>query len=74
MESGHAALYGAFFGLDERPFDLVPNPRFLFLTPRHREALSNLRYGLTTPRGLTLLIGEAGTGKTTSDSGHSGRD
>jgi type II secretory pathway predicted ATPase ExeA len=65
VESGHSALYGAFFGLQDRPFDLVPNPRFLFLTPGHREALSNLGYGLTTPRGLTLLTGEAGTGKTT---------
>ena len=58
-------MYERFFGLRERPFDLVPNPRFLYLTGRQREALSNLRYGLTTPRGLTLLIGEAGTGKTT---------
>ena len=58
-------MYEAFYGLKERPFELVPNPRFLFLTPRQREALSNLRYGLTTARGLTLLIGEAGTGKTT---------
>jgi general secretion pathway protein A len=65
VEPGDQALYGAFFGLHDRPFDLVPNPRFLFLTPRQREALSNLRYGLTSPRGLTLLIGEAGTGKTT---------
>lgn len=58
-------MYENFYGLRERAFDLVPNPRFLFLTPRQREALSNLRYGLTVPRGLTLLIGEAGTGKTT---------
>jgi general secretion pathway protein A len=58
-------MYERFFGLNERPFDLVPNPRYLFLTPRQREALGNLRYGLTTPRGLTLLIGEAGMGKTT---------
>jgi len=58
-------MYEKFFGLRERPFDLATNPRFLFLTSRHREALSNLRYGLTTPRGLTLLIGDAGTGKTT---------
>ena len=43
----------------------MPNPRFLFLAGRQREALSNLRYGLTTARGLTLLLGEAGTGKTT---------
>lgn len=58
-------MYEAFYGLKERPFELVPNPRFLFLTARQREALSNLQYGLTTARGLTLLIGEAGTGKTT---------
>jgi len=58
-------MYEAFYGLKERPFELVPNPRFLFLTPRQREALSNLQYGLTTARGLTLLLGEAGTGKTT---------
>ena len=58
-------MYEAFYGLRERPFDLVPDPRFLFLAARHREALSNLQYGLSTPRGLTVLIGEAGTGKTT---------
>jgi type II secretory pathway predicted ATPase ExeA len=58
-------MYERFFGLRERPFDLVPNPRYLFLTGRQREALGNLRLGLTTPRSLTLLLGEAGTGKTT---------
>lgn len=58
-------MYLDFYGLRERPFELTPNPRFLFLTPRHREALSNLRYGLSAARGITLLIGEAGTGKTT---------
>jgi general secretion pathway protein A len=58
-------MYEAFYGLRERPFDLVPNPKFLFLAGRQREALSNLQYGLSTPRGLTLLLGEAGTGKTT---------
>lgn len=58
-------MYEHFYGLQERPFDLVPDPRFLYLSGRQREALSNLRYGLTTPRGVTLLLGEAGTGKTT---------
>jgi general secretion pathway protein A len=58
-------MYEAFFGLRERPFDLTPNPRFLLLTTKHREALSNLQYGLASRRGITLLIGEAGTGKTT---------
>ncbi len=64
-EDYHQGMYERFFGLRERPFDLAPNPRFLYLARRHREALSNLRYGLTTPRGFTLLLGEAGTGKTT---------
>ncbi len=58
-------MYETFYGLHERPFDLTTNPRFLFLTPRHREALSTLRYGLSAPRGLTVLLGDAGTGKTT---------
>ena len=64
-EDYHQGMYERFFGLRERPFDLAPNPRFLYLARRHREALSHLRYGLTTPRGFTLLLGEAGTGKTT---------
>ena len=59
-------MYESFYGLRERPFELLPNPKFLFLTSRQREALSNLQYGLTAARGLTVLIGEAGTGKTTS--------
>ena len=58
-------MYESFYGLRERPFDLTPNPRFLLLTGKHREALSNLQYGLMSRRGLTLLIGDAGTGKTT---------
>jgi general secretion pathway protein A len=58
-------MYRAFFGLRERPFDLTPNPRFLVLTDAHREALSNLEYGVASRRGITLLLGEAGTGKTT---------
>jgi general secretion pathway protein A len=58
-------MYESFFGLRERPFDLAPNPKYLYLAGRHREALSHLRYGLSTPRGFTLLLGEAGTGKTT---------
>ncbi len=58
-------MYESFFELRERPFDLTPNPRFLLLTSRHREALSNLHYGVTRQKGVTLLLGEAGTGKTT---------
>lgn len=58
-------MYESFFELSERPFDLTPNPRFLLLTKQHGEALSNLQYGMTARKGLTLLVGEAGTGKTT---------
>lgn len=58
-------MYEGYYGLRERPFDLTPNPRFLLLTGKHREAMSNLEYGLGSRRGLTLLVGEAGTGKTT---------
>jgi general secretion pathway protein A len=58
-------MYETFFGLRERPFDLAPNPRYLFLSDRQREALSTIQYALQGPRGLMLMIGEAGTGKTT---------
>ena len=58
-------MYESFYGLRERPFELTPNPRFLFMTPRHREALTTLEYGLTARTGIALLVGEAGTGKTT---------
>jgi len=58
-------MYTEFYGLRELPFDLSPNPRYLLMTPRHREALANLQYGISSRKALTLLIGEAGTGKTT---------
>jgi general secretion pathway protein A len=58
-------MYERYYGLQERPFDLSPNPRFLFLSKKHREALTHLQYALTGRPGLTVLIGEAGTGKTT---------
>ena len=58
-------MYQRFYGLRELPFELTSNPRFLFLPPRHREALSNLQYGLSSAKAITVLIGEAGTGKTT---------
>lgn len=58
-------MYETFFGLTERPFELTVRPRFVFLTAGHREALSTLEYGVATSRPLTLVLGEAGTGKTT---------
>jgi general secretion pathway protein A len=58
-------MYEQFYGFRDRPFDLTPNPRFLVLTAGHREALSNLEYAIASRKGITLLVGEAGAGKTT---------
>jgi type II secretory pathway predicted ATPase ExeA len=58
-------MYEQFFGFRERPFDLTPNPRYLVLTEAHQEALNNLEYGIASRKGITLLVGEAGSGKTT---------
>src|SRR5688572_9614247 len=58
-------MYQRYYGLRDLPFELTTNPRFLFLSPKHREALSNLQYGLSAAKPLTVIIGEAGTGKTT---------
>jgi type II secretory pathway predicted ATPase ExeA len=58
-------LYTRFYGLVERPFNLAPDPKFLFLTPGHREALAQLMYGIQEHKGFILLTGEVGTGKTT---------
>jgi general secretion pathway protein A len=57
-------LYVQFYGLRERPFELVANLRFLFLPEPHREALNTLRYGISSGKGITVLIGDAGAGKT----------
>ena len=58
-------MYEAFYGLSERPFMVSGHTRYLLLTERHREALSNLEYGIAMRSGITVLTGEAGTGKTT---------
>jgi general secretion pathway protein A len=57
-------MYESFYGLRERPFDLSPDLKYLLLVPKFREALSNLDFALSIANGLTLLIGEPGTGKT----------
>ena len=59
-------MYEQFYELDARPFDLSPDPRYLVATTIHREAISNLEYGIASRKGITLLVGEAGTGKTTA--------
>jgi general secretion pathway protein A len=58
-------MYETYYGFRERPFDLAPDPRFLVLTESHDEALSTLKYGIASRKSVTLLIGEAGVGKTT---------
>src|SRR5277367_6170418 len=58
-------MYKSFFGLKESPFNVNPDPRFLFLTQEIEEALAGLMYGIQTRKGFITLTGEVGTGKTT---------
>jgi len=58
-------MYEHFFGLTERPFSLLPDPDFLYLSPQHKLARAYLEYGLTQKIGFVVLTGEIGTGKTT---------
>src|SRR5437879_5419053 len=58
-------MYKSFFGLKENPFNVNPDPRYLFLTKEAEEALSGLMYGVQNRKGFITLIGEVGTGKTT---------
>ena len=58
-------MYAKFFGLRHEPFSIAPDPRYLFMSERHREALAHLLYGLQAGGGFVLLTGEIGAGKTT---------
>ncbi len=58
-------MYTAFFGLQKLPFNLTPDPEFLFLSSKHREALAGLKYAVLGRKGFVVLTGDAGTGKTT---------
>lgn len=58
-------MYLEFYGLAERPFSTTPDPKFLYLTSRHREALAQLTYGVAEDQGFIVLTGAIGTGKTT---------
>lgn len=58
-------MYESFYGLNERPFHIVPNPAYLYLSPKHQNALLYLEYGLMESVGFILLTGEIGIGKTT---------
>ena len=58
-------MYTHYFGLKEKPFSIVPNPRFLYMSEQHREALAHLHYGIQEGEGFVLITGEVGAGKTT---------
>ncbi len=58
-------MYEKFYGFSEKPFHIVPNPRFLYLTGKHQNALTSLEYGIAEGGGFILLTGDVGTGKTT---------
>ncbi len=58
-------MYKDYFGLKEDPFSIAPDPQFLYMSARHREALAHLIYGMKADSGFVLLTGEVGTGKTT---------
>ena len=60
-----SAMYHQYFGLNEAPFSIAVNPRYLFMSARHRDALAHLLYGVGAGGGFILLTGEVGTGKTT---------
>ncbi len=58
-------MYEAFYGLREKPFNLTPDPKYLFLSEKHKEALGHLIYGISSHSGFVMVSGEIGTGKTT---------
>ena len=59
------AIYNPYFGFSENPFNISPDPEFLYRSPQHEEALANLIYGVRSRMGFIVLTGEVGTGKTT---------
>jgi general secretion pathway protein A len=60
-----SAIYNAYFGFRQNPFNISPDPDFLYRSPQHEEALANLVYGVRSRKGFIVLTGEVGTGKTT---------
>ena len=60
----HQNVYQDFFGFSEKPFDLTPDPKYLYLSPKHKEVLAHLVYGLQENNGFLKIVGEVGTGKT----------
>lgn len=58
-------MYQSYYGLTELPFHITPDPKFLYLSPTHQEALQHLKYGVFEKKGFIVLVGEVGCGKTT---------
>ena len=58
-------MYNDHFGFSEAPFSIAPDPRYLYMSEQHREALAHLIFGFNSDGGFVLLTGEVGTGKTT---------
>lgn len=58
-------MYQSFYGLSEMPFNITPDPKFLYLSPTHQEALQHLRFGVEQRKGFIVVVGEVGCGKTT---------
>lgn len=58
-------MYTKFYGLSDKPFEITPDPKFLYLSENHKEALAHLAYAVKERKGFTVITGEVGTGKTT---------
>jgi len=63
--SVESTMYLEYYGLSESPFNITPDPKFLFFSPTHRDAMQHLKYGVEAKKGFIVLIGEVGCGKTT---------
>jgi general secretion pathway protein A len=58
-------MYTEFYGFSDKPFEITPDPKFLYLSENHKEALAHLTYAVQERKGFTVITGEVGTGKTT---------
>ncbi len=64
VKKGSGSIYEDYFGLSEKPFALTPDPKYLYLSPKHKEVLAHLVYGIQENNGFLKIVGEVGTGKT----------